>query len=165
MDIAQCFLEVEILIHLGRSHADKAAGGQTPVGGFDLGVGDDFAQARHVLHRRIGEALVQPDDLAVQVGAVLELFDSGLAFFVELPGELADGAAVEKLGGILLHGEFLRQVRGARGQLVEQVDLLDQTSRGLGQRAEGLAGGVLGAIGLRRFGNAMACLLYTSRCV
>ena len=92
MDVAQGLFEVEVLILLGRGDADIAARGQAPVGGLDLGTGDGLAQPRYGRELGVGKAVLQPDDLAVEVDGELELLDRGLALFVELLDAAGCGA-------------------------------------------------------------------------
>ena len=84
----------------------------------------------------------------MEVGRGLELLDGGFALFIELLDEFAGGAAVEEFGGGFIRGQFLRQLRGAGGEFVEQVYLLDEATRCIRQRVEGLSRGVLSFVGL-----------------
>ena len=128
MDVPQRLLEIKVLIHLGRRHAHIAPRRQAPVRRLDLRAADHLAQARHGLHLGLGETLLQPGDLAVQIARSLQLLDGGLARGIQQLDLLGGAAAVEVVGRRFIGSQLLRQLRAAGRQLVEQVYLLDQAA-------------------------------------
>ena len=174
MDVAQGLFKVEVFVHFGRGHAHVAAGGQAPVGLFNVGAADDFAEAGHVLHLGFGKALLQPDHLAVGVGAGLELLHGGVAGLVQLLEAFVDGAAVEQVRSGLdgdvfislafvlaqLRGQGLRLLCAAGGQFVEQVDLLDQALGRFGVFVKALAQLDLGVVVVAGFGCRCRCWIW-----
>ena len=143
MDIAQGLLEIEVLIFFRRGDADVAAGGETPVGGLDLRTVDQLDQPRHGLQLGVREAVLQPRHLPVKVGGALELFDGRFALLIELLNKFCRGAAVVGGGDRFIDRKLGAQVRDARGELVEEVHLFDQTADRLGVTVERRARRVL----------------------
>ena len=160
MDVGDGLLEIEIRVHLGGSDAHVAAGREAPIGGGDILPRDDFGQTGHGLNLRLWEAILQPDDVAVEIRYMLELLHSGAALFVELFDELARASAVINLGDRFDRREFGRYGDSAQRELVEQVHLLDEALSPLGDRVKGFAGRVLLIV---RGGQAFAGLLLEGR--
>ena len=143
MDVANGLLEVEVFVLLRWGDAHVAAGGKAPVGGLDLLAVHQLHQPRHGLQLGLGEAVLQPRDLPVEIDGLLELLDGGLALFVELLHQLARGAAVVGGGHGVIARQLAAKVGHAGGELVEQVHLLDEATDRLSDGIEGLAGVVL----------------------
>jgi hypothetical protein len=69
---------------------------------------------------------------------------------VERPELTVGRAPVTELQRRLDARQFLRQLPGAGGELVDEIDLLDQAADALGQRIKGGARGVLIGVALRQ---------------
>src|SRR5262249_9302860 len=94
VNVPQGLFEVEVLVFLRRSDTNVTAGGAAPVCGLNLLAVYELHQSWDSGKLRLRKPVLQPRHLAVEVGGVLQLFDSGLAFFVELLHQSPSDAAV-----------------------------------------------------------------------
>jgi len=101
MDLAQCFLEVEVFVYFFWGDADIPARREAPVIGFDLVPIHQFDQAFNIGELRFREAFSQPIGLSPEVADLLELLDGQLAGFI---GGLAGAGDVAVSPGIAFAG-------------------------------------------------------------
>ena len=91
-----------------------------------------------------GKAVLQPHDLAMEIGRLLQLLDRGLALLVELLQKPPCSSGFRTIccrrhcRSSVGKGNSRCEVDNASGELVEQVDLLDQSVDRLGDGIERL---------------------------